>query len=156
MASIVTANFDRNNVTPIWKSEPRYRSVLSNLPAAVRFARTRGRRRSRRVARNEPSSSIAKRIFDIAAASGALLFFAPLLIGIAVAIKATSPGPALFFQYRYGYRNRRFKIYKFRTMRNDAGDVRGVRQTVQGDARVTPVGRFCARPASTKFRNCST
>ena len=59
-------------------------------------------------------------------------FFAPLLIAIAIAIKATSPGPVLFFQYRYGYRNRRFKIYKFRTMRNDAGDARGVRQTVQG------------------------
>jgi polysaccharide biosynthesis protein PslA len=142
MASIVTANFDRNNVTPI----RRERTQISVRP--VEFAgggargAYRGRRRPRRVARTEPSSSVAKRIFDIAAASGALLFFAPLLIAIAVAIKATSPGPVLFFQYRYGYRNRRFKIYKFRTMRNDAGDVRGVRQTVQGDARVTPVGRI--------------
>ena len=142
MASIVTANFDRNNLTPI----RRERTEISVRPVEFAGGGThrayRSRRRSRRVARTEPSSSIAKRIFDIAAASGALLFFAPLLIAIAVAIKVTSPGPVLFFQYRYGYRNRRFKIYKFRTMRNDAGDVRGVRQTVQGDARVTPVGRI--------------
>src|SRR5438309_6453642 len=143
MASIVTANFDRNNVTPI----RRERTQISVGPVEFAGGSTRGayrasRRSRRRVARTEPSLSIAKRVFDIAAASGALLFFAPLLIVIAVAIKATSPGPVLFFQYRYGYRNRRFKIYKFRTMRNDAGDARGVRQTVQGDARVTPGGRI--------------
>jgi polysaccharide biosynthesis protein PslA len=48
----------------------------------------------------------------------------------------------LFHQYRYGYRNRRFKIYKFRSMRTDAGDRAGVKQTVQGDSRITPVGRL--------------
>ena len=47
------------------------------------------------------------------------------LIAVAFAIKLTSPGPALFFQYRYGYRNRRFGIYKFRSMRVDAGDRTG-------------------------------
>jgi len=109
MASIVTANFDRNNVTPI----RRERTQISVRP--VEFAggsahgAYRGRRRSRRVVRTEPSSSIAKRIFDITAASAALLFFAPFLIAIAIAIKATSPGPVLFYQYRYGYRNRRFR-----------------------------------------------
>ena len=93
MASIVTANFDRNNVTPI----RRERTEISVRPVEFAGGGThrayRSRRRSRRVARTEPSSSIAKRIFDIAAASGALLFFAPLLIAIAIAIKATSPGP---------------------------------------------------------------
>jgi lipopolysaccharide/colanic/teichoic acid biosynthesis glycosyltransferase len=69
------------------------------------------------------------------------MFLAPLLIAVAVAIKLTSPGPALFFQYRYGYRNRRFRIYKFRSMRVDAGDRTGVRQTVRGDSRVTWIGR---------------
>lgn len=142
MASIVTANFDRNDVTPV----RRERTQLSVRPVELAGGGTydayRRRRRSRRVRGKEPSSSIAKRIFDIGAASAALLFFAPLLIAIAVAIKATSPGPVLFFQYRYGYRNRRFKIYKFRTMRTAAGDARGVRQTVQGDTRVTPIGRI--------------
>lgn len=92
--------------------------------------------------RREPSASIGKRLFDIAVASAVLLFFAPLLIAVAIAIKATSPGPILFHQYRYGYRNRFFKIYKFRSMRTDAGDVAGVKQTVEGDSRVTRVGKF--------------
>ena len=142
MASIVTANFDRNNVTPI----RRERTQISVRPVELAGSGTHGahrrRRRSHRAGRKEPSSSVMKRIFDISAASAALLFFAPLLIAIAVAIKATSRGPVLFFQYRYGYRNRRFKIYKFRTMRSDVCDVRGVTQTVQGDARVTPIGRI--------------
>ena len=143
MASIVTANFDRNNVTPIRRERTEISVRPVEFAGGGTYGAYRGRRRSRRrVARTEPSSSLAKRMFDIAAAGGALLFFVPLLLAIAVAIKATSPGPVLFFQYRYGYRNRRFKIYKFRTMRNDAGDARGVRQTVQGDARVTPVGRI--------------
>lgn len=140
MASIVTASFNRDNVRPLWKG----RTPISVRPVEYAGASSayRPSRRSRRVRRTEPASSIVKRLFDIVAAGGALLFFAPLLIAIAVAIKVTSPGPALFFQYRYGYRNRRFKIYKFRTMRTDAGDARGVKQTVQGDARVTSIGKI--------------
>jgi lipopolysaccharide/colanic/teichoic acid biosynthesis glycosyltransferase len=142
MASVVTARFDQDNVRPLWRE----RAVISVRP--VEYAGTstysayRGRRRPRHFARTEPASSLRKRIFDIVVAGGALLFFAPLLIAIAVAIKVTSPGPVLFFQYRYGYRNRRFKIYKFRSMRADAGDARGMKQTVQGDARVTSVGKI--------------
>ena len=143
MASIVTANFDRNsNVAPIRRERTQISVRPVELAGGGAHRAHRGRRRSRHIARREPSASIAKRIFDVSAASAALLFFAPLLIAIAVLIKATSPGPVLFFQYRYGYRNRRFKIYKFRTMRSDACDVRGVTQTVQGDARVTSVGRI--------------
>lgn len=142
MASIVTASFNRNNVQPLLRE----RTQISVRPVEFAGSSThsayRGSRRSRRRARTEPASSITKRLFDIVAAGGALLFFAPLLIAIAIGIKATSPGPVLFFQYRYGYRNRRFKIYKFRTMRTDVGDVRGVRQAVQGDARVTSLGRI--------------
>ena len=47
-----------------------------------------------------------------------------------------------FRQYRYGYRNRLFKIYKFRTMHHARGDSSGRKQTVAGDARVTPLGRI--------------
>lgn len=99
-------------------------------------------RRSRRAVRSEPSASVGKRLFDIVGAGAALLFFLPLLISIAVAIKLTSAGPILFCQTRYGFRNRAFRIYKFRTMRTDAGDIRGVKQTVQGDPRITPIGKF--------------
>ncbi|WP_246661020.1 MULTISPECIES: sugar transferase [unclassified Tardiphaga] len=81
-------------------------------------------------------------MLDTVAASAALLFFAPLWIAVAIAIKVTSPGPVLFHQYRYGYRNRSFKIYKFRSMRSDAGDAAGIKQTVQDDSRITAVGRI--------------
>lgn len=97
---------------------------------------------SHRGALSEPSRSRMKRLFDVGSSSLALLFFAPLFMAIAAAIKLTSPGPVLFTQYRYGHRNRRFKIYKFRTMHTHLGDPRGVKQTVAGDPRVTIVGRF--------------
>ncbi|WP_454617390.1 sugar transferase [Bradyrhizobium cenepequi] len=141
MAAIVTANFDQDSI----RSLRNKRSTISMRP--VEYAGSNSyspyrARRSRGPARTEPGSSIAKRVFDIVVASAALLFFAPLLIAIAIGIKLTSRGPVLFHQYRYGYRNRRFKIYKFRSMRTDACDVRGVKQTVQGDARVTSIGKI--------------
>ena len=141
MAAIVTANFDQDSI----RSLRNKRSAISMRP--VEYAGSNSyapyrAKRLRRPRRTEPGSSIAKRTFDIVAASAALLFFSPLLIAIAFGIKLTSRGPVLFHQYRYGYRNRRFKIYKFRSMRTDACDVRGVKQTVQGDSRVTAVGKI--------------
>jgi polysaccharide biosynthesis protein PslA len=141
MAAIVTANFDQDSI----RSLRNKRSTISTRPVEYagsnRYSPYRAKR-LRRSVRTEPGSSIAKRIFDTVVASVALLFFAPLLIAIAIGIKLTSRGPVLFHQYRYGYRNRRFKIYKFRSMRTDACDVRGVKQTVQGDSRITPIGKI--------------
>ena len=97
---------------------------------------------SHRGALSEPSRSRMKRIFDAGCASLALLFFAPLFGAIALAIKLTSPGPVFFTQYRYGYRNQRFRIYKFRTMHTHLSDRLGVKQTVAGDPRVTFVGKI--------------
>ncbi len=90
----------------------------------------------------EPGRSHAKRIFDVMMAGAALVFFAPLFAAVAIAIKATSPGPVLFTQYRYGYRNHRFRIYKFRTMYTHLADRSGVRQTTDADPRVTAIGRI--------------
>jgi lipopolysaccharide/colanic/teichoic acid biosynthesis glycosyltransferase len=89
----------------------------------------------------EPGRSSVKRLFDVVVAGATLVFFAPLFAAIAIAIKATSPGPVLFTQYRYGYRNHRFRIYKFRTMYAHLADRSGVRQTTDADPRVTAVGR---------------
>jgi exopolysaccharide biosynthesis polyprenyl glycosylphosphotransferase len=138
MARTVSLDIDQSNVTRLWK-ERRFISVRPVEFAGNSAYRSRQPKRS---VRREPSASIGKRLFDIAVASAVLLFFAPLLIAVAIAIKVTSPGPILFHQYRYGYRNRFFKIYKFRSMRTDAGDVAGVKQTVEGDSRVTRVGKF--------------
>ena len=83
-----------------------------------------------------------KRTIDVLGASFGLLILAPLLIGIAIAIKATSTGPIFFRQKRYGFHNRRFWIYKFRTMHIHLGDQKGTRQTTTDDPRVTPLGRI--------------
>jgi lipopolysaccharide/colanic/teichoic acid biosynthesis glycosyltransferase len=48
----------------------------------------------------------------------------------------------LFSQPRYGYRNRRFRIYKFRTMYVQLGDRAGTNQATRGDPRVTRIGRM--------------
>jgi len=91
---------------------------------------------------SEPSRSRAKRMFDIASASLALAALSPFLFAVAAAIKLTSPGPVFFTQDRYGYRNRRFRIFKFRTMHTAMSDTSGVTQTVGDDPRVTILGRI--------------
>lgn len=93
---------------------------------------------------DEPSKVLlrTKRALDMLGAGLGLLILAPLLIGIAVAIKASSPGPIFFRQKRYGYHNRRFWIYKFRTMHTHLGDQKGTCQTTTDDPRVTSIGRI--------------
>jgi len=105
-------------------------------------ARTHGRFDNAVV--REPSLTLllAKRLVDIVGSALGLLALAPLLIGVAIAIKLTSRGPVFFRQKRYGYHNRRFWIFKFRTMYTHLGDQRGTRQTTNGDPRVTPLGRI--------------
>jgi lipopolysaccharide/colanic/teichoic acid biosynthesis glycosyltransferase len=86
-----------------------------------------------------------KRMFDVVGACAALIFLAPLLAWIAIAIKLDSAGPVLFAQERVGLANKRFRIFKFRTMHPGLGDPTGVQQTVEDDPRVTRVGRFLRR-----------
>jgi polysaccharide biosynthesis protein PslA len=137
MAVTLAARLQQDNMAPL-VLERRFISVRPVECGPYRYRN----RSSRRATRIEPAASIRKRLFDIVMAGGALMFLASLLLAIAVAIKLTSPGPVLFFQYRYGYRNRRFKIYKFRSMRVDVSDATGVKQTVAGDKRVTWIGRI--------------
>lgn len=144
MVSTVTARFVQDNSSALWRGA-RFISVRPVEYASTSPYRNRNTYRSRRsihAARSEPASAFSKRVFDAMVASLALLFFAPLFVAIAIAIKTTSRGPIFFQQHRYGYRNRLFKIYKFRSMRTELSDVAGVKQTVQGDSRITPVGRL--------------
>lgn len=83
---------------------------------------------------------VAKRTFDLAVSSVALLFFPLVLIPVGIAIKLSSPGPIFFRQERTGYRGRTFKCFKFRTMVvNDQADKA---QTTKNDSRKTRVGEF--------------
>jgi polysaccharide biosynthesis protein PslA len=83
-----------------------------------------------------------KRALDIIGAGLALFFLAPLLLIVAALVKATSPGPILFKQFREGRHGTLFATFKFRSMRTDQCDATGVAQTQLNDARVTPLGRF--------------
>jgi len=94
----------------------------------------------------------AKRWFDVSVASLAIAVTAPLWLLVAVAVKATSEGPVFFKQERVGRRGRRFLVYKFRTMVNDAEkllvDLREANEAdgplfkLKADPRVTRVGRI--------------
>lgn len=83
-----------------------------------------------------------KRLFDLFIAVPALLFLSPAMIIIAVLIKLDSPGPALFIQPRIGKSNRMFRMFKFRSMRNDKLDHSASKLTTRNDARVTRIGKF--------------
>jgi exopolysaccharide biosynthesis polyprenyl glycosylphosphotransferase len=102
----------------------------------------------------EGSRRMVKAVFDRTLGLLGLLAVTPLLLGIALAIRVTSHGPALFRQERVGRAGEVFKIWKFRTMHVGAhedkqtllGDnvhgLEGVLFKMQVDPRVTRVGRF--------------
>jgi len=70
-------------------------------------------------------NSILKRIMDLSIGGLALVFFSPLMLLIAMAIKLTSPGPIFYRQERMGLDGRRFRILKFRTMVKNAEQTTG-------------------------------
>ncbi|HWA29822.1 MAG TPA: exopolysaccharide biosynthesis polyprenyl glycosylphosphotransferase [Rhizomicrobium sp.] len=88
--------------------------------------------------------SVAKRALDLIVAVPALIVLSPLLILLAILIRATSEGPALFRQTRLGLNGAPFRIFKFRTMTVlENGPV--IRQAEQNDARITRVGGWMRR-----------
>lgn len=84
---------------------------------------------------------IWKRIFDLFAAGILVVIISPVFIVLSVMIKLDSRGPVLFRQVRITTYGKEFKIFKFRTMVNDA-DKMGTQVTTKGDMRVTRVGKF--------------
>ncbi|MCP5152947.1 MAG: undecaprenyl-phosphate glucose phosphotransferase [Ectothiorhodospiraceae bacterium] len=85
-----------------------------------------------------------KRVEDLVLASIICVIIAVPCLLIALAIKATSPGPLLFKQRRYGLNGREITVWKFRTMRV-AEDGARVPQARRDDPRVTPLGRILRR-----------
>jgi exopolysaccharide biosynthesis polyprenyl glycosylphosphotransferase len=88
-----------------------------------------------------PAADFCKSLFDRACAMIALVLLAPVLLTIAIAIRAEGPGPIFFRQERVGRGNRNFRIFKFRSMHVDAGSA----WAAHGDDRITRVGRFIRR-----------
>lgn len=85
-----------------------------------------------------------KRLFDVMVSGIGLLALSPLLLAIGLAVRLTSPGPALYKAKRVGRDGELFTLYKFRSMVADA-DKQGPGVTTAGDSRVTPVGRILRR-----------
>ena len=83
-----------------------------------------------------------KRLLDIVISLGALAFSLPIMGIVAVAVKLSSSGPALYHQRRVGERGRVFTLHKFRSMCVDAEAGSGAVWSRDGDARVTRVGRL--------------
>jgi putative colanic acid biosynthesis UDP-glucose lipid carrier transferase len=85
---------------------------------------------------------IAKRLSDIAFAALLLALLSPVMIGVAVAIRATSKGPIIFRQKRYGLDGKEIIVYKFRSMSVTEDGEQTYTQVTRNDNRVTPVGAF--------------
>lgn len=83
---------------------------------------------------------LIKRTEDILLGGLITLMILPICLVIAIAIKVTSPGPVLFKQYRTGSNGKRFKVYKFRSMRVHNEKAGTVTQATKNDNRLTSIG----------------
>ena len=93
-----------------------------------------------------------KRLMDIICSMSALIVLAPILIVVAILIKIESKGPVIFSQERVGINNKKFKMYKFRSMVVNAEDMKeklekqnerkGPMFKIKNDPRITKIGRF--------------
>jgi len=87
---------------------------------------------------------VLKRAFDILVAAAGLMVGWPLLLALALAVRLTSPGPAIHWSRRVGQGNRIFAMPKFRSMRTDTPDV--ATHLLEDPGRwITPLGRFLRR-----------
>ena len=85
-----------------------------------------------------------KRIFDLLAALGLILTFAPLFLLVVLAVRLTSVGPVLFRTQRVGKGNKLFTMYKFRTMRINTPQV-ATHLLKEPDQFLTPIGKLLRR-----------
>lgn len=85
-----------------------------------------------------------KRASDIVLSILILILIAPVLLGLAIAVKLTSPGPVIFKQRRYGLDGEEIVVYKFRSM-TVTEDGPTIQQATKGDNRITPLGAIMRR-----------
>jgi len=102
--------------------------------------------------RRRPWELLIKRTIDIFLSGVGIIFLLPLMAVVGLIIKLTSPGPVLFAQTRCGLNGRLFKLYKFRSMVQDAekrleslkdrNEMTGPVFKIKDDPRLTPIGKF--------------
>lgn len=91
-----------------------------------------------------PSSGVAKRAVDILISAVAIVILAIPMLLLALAVRASSPGPAIHWSKRVGRHNRLFAMPKFRTMRIDTPQV-ATHLMTDPDRWLTPIGGFLRR-----------
>jgi sugar transferase (PEP-CTERM system associated) len=87
----------------------------------------------------------AKRVLDVIFSAAGLVIGAPIMLLVAVAVRATSSGPVFYHQRRVGRHGLEFTAHKFRTMRENAESESGPVWSQLNDTRVTPIGGFLRR-----------
>lgn len=85
----------------------------------------------------------SKRVFDVTASVLGMCLLSWLILGTAVAVKVTSPGPIIFKQQRVGKNKKLFNIYKFRTMRIDTPNLPS--HMIDANEWLTPIGAIMRR-----------
>ncbi len=95
---------------------------------------------------NEANRRFIKRLFDVIFSLFVLIFLLSWLYPIvAFLIKLNSPGPVLFIQERFGVKNKKFRCYKFRTLRLSENSSEKFKPLTEDDPRITSIGRFLRR-----------
>ena len=92
-----------------------------------------------------PGRVALQSVYSLAIAIVAATITAPVMLLVAVVVKLSSPGPALFRQQRVGKNDVVFTLYKFRSMYRDAEAASGAVWAKQDDPRITPAGRWLRR-----------
>lgn len=96
----------------------------------------------RNVPLNNPFNRFLKRIMDILGAVAMLIIFGIPMIIVSILIKLTSKGPLIFKQTRVGLHNKKFTMYKFRSMATQNAKDEAVAWTTKNDSRVTNIGKI--------------
>lgn len=94
----------------------------------------------RHVPLNGGFNKFIKRFTDIVGSFLLIILFSPIMLAVALAVKASSKGPVIYKQERVGLHNRNFVMYKFRSMKINRCDE--LHFTTQNDDRTTKIGRF--------------
>jgi sugar transferase (PEP-CTERM system associated) len=150
---IVVALTERRSTLPVARllemrlSGIRIEDVLSTYEAAFERISTRVLRPSQLIFSStelgpNPRRVALQSIYSMGAAVIATLIASPVMLCVAVLIKLTSRGPALFRQQRVGKNDRLFTLYKFRSMVTDAEAHSGAVWAQRDDPRITHVGRW--------------
>ena len=119
-------------VDPVWANRPV--GKIAGLPVMRIMSRPL-----------DEAQVLQKRVLDIVVALVALVLLSIPMLCIALAIKLNSPGPVIFRQYRHGFNNKPFQVWKFRTMHNTPDENGGVPQARRNDPRVTQIGAILRR-----------